>query len=362
MIDGRPHLIGLFRDIQERYRADTALLRRDRLLEAVVEAGQNLMLESDRARADYQALRMVGRGLEAESGVLVQLADAGPGVLESIWPKDAQIDPEEYTELIANSGDHGAGRVDQHHLIAPLDAKRSRWLIYHSSQPRPWSEAERVVVSMAAAVFDAATIRRGVEQQLTDARRQAEEAARLKSEFLAMMSHEIRTPLNGIIGMSGLLYDSPLPQESHELAGLVRSSGLTLLSLINDILDFSKIEAGRMELELEALNLARMGDELLDLFGLQAEEAGVDLVWTLQPEAAGLVLADVGRVRQILVNLIGNSLKFTSDGYVRLDIGRYQMAMCDCGSAIVALAFLKIYARVCSSHLPRRQGFMVALG
>lgn len=149
---------------------------------------------------------------------------------------------------------------------------------------------------------------------------QAEAASRAKSVFLATMSHEIRTPMNGVIGMTYLLLESPLTDKQRSYAEVVRASGASLLQLIDDILDFSKIEAGRVELLATDFDLRRVLEESFDLLALRAEEKGIELVLVVEPLVPARVLGDVGRLKQVLVNLLGNAVKFTDRGEVVLRV------------------------------------------
>lgn len=227
-----------------------------------------------------------------------------------------------HMETIANF----ARRLNLDNLSTPLRLNR----VKTDNKPDELDNVASAINHMRETLLEDIEQRHAIElallsekEEKLETRRQklaAEDASRAKSQFLATMSHEIRTPMNGVIGMLEMLRDTPLNETQKHYLDVIHRSGESLLEIINDILDYSKIEAGKMQLELATFDLEDLLEDCLELFGATASKRDIELMGGVKPEVPLKLKGDPTRLRQILINLLGNAFKFTSRGHIVLEV------------------------------------------
>jgi PAS domain S-box-containing protein len=291
-------------DISTRKQAQRALLESERRYRSVVDSVSEVIFQTD-AAGNWSFLNP---SWTAITGFRVE-ASLGKPFLDFVHPGDRQENRAKWDSLLQHRKEYS-----RHEVRYVTSDGSFRWV---EVQSRPIIDENDRVLGISGTLNDV-TQRREAEEQINKAKEAAESATQAKSEFLANMSHEIRTPMNAIIGMSGLLLETQLSAEQMEYAETIGTSSDSLLTLINDILDFSKIESGKLEIEREPFDVRACVEEALDLLAAKASEKGLDLIYAVDESVPSRVEGDITRVRQILVNLIGNAVKFTETGEVRI--------------------------------------------
>ncbi|WP_304129753.1 ATP-binding protein [Ignavibacterium album] len=362
---GEKFLLSIFRDISERKLNEILLEKKSRLLQGISKAIAALIAAQNETEGFNSALRILGefasvdrvylfRHFEDEftgekyfslsyewtsSGVVPQIKD--PAFRRISYSRFSAL---QLYELLSKgqslsfiikklSKEERKAFIDssiKSIILVPILIEDHYWGFIgfddcHSD--RLWTSDEESILSTMAAVLGAVIKRNQIAEQLLKknieldkAIKETEQAAKAKSEFLALMSHEIRTPMNGVIGMTGLLLDTMLTDAQREYVNTIKLSGEQLLVIINDILDFTKIESEKLELESIPFLLNECIEDSLELISSKAAEKDIEIFYRMADDVPQVIVGDVTRLRQILTNLVGNAVKFTSKGEVEVSV------------------------------------------
>ena len=318
--------------------AATAVLRRQISQQAVI---RNLTEAMEQSQSALMIVDLASRITYANAGLCRQMGYERAELLGREW-RDFQVaetPPELLADMATTVRSGQAWRGDWFNRRKSGEVYPVRGII------TPVKDNEGRLACFVATLEDATESKR-IEATLREARDQAEAGDKAKGQFLAMMSHEVRTPLNGIVGFTGLLLDTSLNTEQRDYAQTIRLSGETLLQLTGDILDFARIDSGKLKLELLPCDVRACVEDTLDLLATRAAEKRIELLHTVDAAVPALVQTDPGRLRQVLVNLLTNAIKFTDVGEVEVRVGLATGAGPDLGGTLLPLAEVTLVVTV----------------
>lgn len=352
-------ILWIYRDITERKKDEWDLLRQRQILSGTAMAMNYLLTITNHSLAIQKALEAIGIASEVDRAYIFEsFTDeltgetklnqrfewTAHGIIPQIDNPDLQSMPfsrdfPRWFELLSN-GKPLSGLVKDFPvrerellesqdifsiIVVPIFVNDRFWGTVgfdNCTREIQWSENEVSILYALAASIGGSISREIIGKELSNAREVAEKATKIKSDFLATMSHEIRTPMNGVIGMTSLLLQTQLSPDQQDYTETIKISGELLLNLINDILDFSKIESGKMILEEQVFDLRNAIEDVIDLMSTSATQKKLGLYFQVDPAIPEKITGDLTRLRQILVNLVGNAIKFTSEGEVIIKVNQ----------------------------------------
>ncbi|MDW8157704.1 MAG: PAS domain S-box protein [Bacteroidia bacterium] len=330
--------VGSLIDIRERKKVEEALIESQERLNLALESTQDGVwdwdLKTNQMYLSPQWLKMLGYSIDENDPHKINLFNL--------------CHPDDIEDFKAAIVKHLSGQTPILEKEIRIQTFAGEWLwVLSRAKVVAWDE-ENNPLRLVGTTLNI-TERKRIAMELQKAKEEAEAADKAKSEFLAAMSHEIRTPMNGIIGMTDLLLNTPLNEMQLEFVETIRNSSEALLKIINHILDFSKVESGKLELEFQFIDLAEFIDDIFDLFAPQTLSKNIELVQVIHPNIPRYIEADPVRLRQVLVNLLNNAIKFTSQGAIILTVEKSEtpnhllFCVCDTGIGIEPEAIEKIF-------------------